>query len=369
MRQWDKIVIGAGLYGLYAALQCARKGQRVVVLEKEPGAFGRATYINQARIHMGYHYPRSYSTAVKSAGYFERFVRDYGFCVVNEFEQIYATAATHSWSNRDRFVKFCADAAISCEETAPSRYFNPHMCDGAYITKEYAYDAFLLRDWFLAQIEKQTDIEIVYDARITAIKGGTVRLADGRKLSAPYILNATYAGTNEIHQLAGLSPFAIKYELCEVILCEVTAPFHDIGITVMDGPFFSMMPFGKTGYHSLTSVTFTPHATIYDALPTFDCQKRAKELCAPDALYNCNNCPQKPETAFPYMRNLARKFLLEKYGFSYVKSLFSMKPILKASEVDDSRPTVIRTQEIAGIKFVSVLSGKINTLYDLDEVL
>ena len=24
----------------------------------------RATYINQARVHMGYHYPRSYSTAI-----------------------------------------------------------------------------------------------------------------------------------------------------------------------------------------------------------------------------------------------------------------------------------------------------------------
>ena len=29
----------------------------------------RATYINQARVHMGYHYPRSYSTAIKSAHY------------------------------------------------------------------------------------------------------------------------------------------------------------------------------------------------------------------------------------------------------------------------------------------------------------
>ncbi len=36
------------------------------------------------------------------------------------------------------------------------------------------------------------------------------------------------------------------------------------GITVMDGPFFSLMPFGQTGLHSLTSVTFTPHETSYD---------------------------------------------------------------------------------------------------------
>ena len=68
------------------------------------------------------------------------------------------------------------------------------------------------------------------------------------------------------------------------------------------------------------------------------------------------------------MANLARKYLREDYGFSYHDSLFSMKPILMASEIDDSRPTVIKLNSNAPT-FVSVLSGKINTVYDLDEVL
>lgn len=45
-----------------------------------------------------------------------------------------------------------------------------------------------------------------------------------------------------------------------------------------------------------------------------------------------------------------------------------MKPILLASEIDDSRPTVVKVMNEKP-KFVSVLSGKINTVYDLDEVL
>ena len=76
---YDKIIIGAGLYGLYAALYCAKKGQNVLVIEKEQGPFMRATYINQARVHMGYHYPRSIYTAMKSAHYFNRFNEDFGF--------------------------------------------------------------------------------------------------------------------------------------------------------------------------------------------------------------------------------------------------------------------------------------------------
>ena len=68
------------------------------------------------------------------------------------------------------------------------------------------------------------------------------------------------------------------------------------------------------------------------------------------------------------MSNMAEKYLKEDYGFSYAGSLYSMKPILKASEVDDSRPTVVRKVSEKPT-FVSVLSGKINTVYDLDEVL
>ena len=68
------------------------------------------------------------------------------------------------------------------------------------------------------------------------------------------------------------------------------------------------------------------------------------------------------------MSTLARKYLREEYGFGYEKSLFSMKPILKASEIDDSRPTVIRAVS-TDPTLISVLSGKINTVYDLDPFL
>ena len=104
---YDKIIFGAGLYGLYAAQKCGAAGQRVLVLERDPGPFMRATYINQARVHMGYHYPRSYSTAIKSAHYFERFCQDYAFCLHTQFDQVYATSAHFSWTNAAEFRQFC----------------------------------------------------------------------------------------------------------------------------------------------------------------------------------------------------------------------------------------------------------------------
>ncbi len=381
VRDNDKLIIGAGLYGLYAALYCGKMGQKVTVLELEAAPFTRATYINQARVHMGYHYPRSLATAMKSAGYFRRFVEDYRFCIYDSFRQVYATSSHFSWTDAAEFRKFCRDAGIPCMDLPVEQYFQPGLCDGAFLTEEYTYDAHILRDYLVQELEKYSNVTVNYSREIRQI----VKREDcyeiyamhegGEELySAPFVLNATYASVNQVlDKVTGVETqdFGLKYELCEIILCSVNDRLRDVGLTVMDGPFFSIMPFGKTGYHSLTSVTFTPHKTSYDAVPRFTCVKEGE--CSPAWLANCNDCPARPESAWEYMSALARKYIRQEYGFFYEKSLFSMKPILKASEIDDSRPTVIKALPAAGpldrTTFISVLSGKINTVYDLDEFL
>ena len=378
--RFDKIIIGAGLYGLYAAAFCAERGQRVLVLEYDDAPFQRATYINQARVHMGYHYPRSLTTAVKSAGYFRRFTEDFGFCIHDKFEQIYATSGKFSWTNAKQFQEFCRASEIKCEEVASSKYFKDGMCDGAFLTEEYTYDAKILQKYYEDRLFGNSAVTFLFHARIDKIvkreETYEIVLADGKSYETGYVLNATYASVNQIigkvedassGGFAG-EMFQIKYELCEIILCKPSEQLKDIGLTVMDGPFFSIMPFGKTGLHSLTAVTFTPHITSYDARPSFSCQNGMEGSCSPENLGNCSTCPNKPESAWPYMSHLADKYMKPEYAYTYVESLYSMKPILKSSEVDDSRPTAIRVMS-ANPTFVSVLSGKINTVYDLDDYL
>ncbi len=375
----DKLIIGAGLYGLYAALYCAKKGRTVTVLEMEKAPFTRATYINQARVHKGYHYPRSLSTAMKSAGYFRRFVEDYGFCIHSAFQQVYATSAHFSWTDAGEFCKFCKDAGIPCQMLPVEQYFNEGTCDGAFLTQEYTYDAHILRDFLMEELGKYPNVRLCFRREITRIveEGGcygVYALHEGReeRFLAPFVLNATYASVNQVLgklenvEVQEKDRFGLKYELCEIILCRVNHSLQDLGLTVMDGPFFSIMPFGKTGFHSLTSVAFTPHKTSYELTPAFACSGMGE--CQGYFLGNCNDCAKRPESAWKYMSALARKYLREEYEFSYEKSLFSMKPILKASEIDDSRPTVIKVLSEKPT-FISVLSGKINTVYDLDEFL
>jgi hypothetical protein len=367
--RYDKIIIGGGFYGMYAAMFSGRLGQRVLLLERESQPFCRATYINQARVHMGYHYPRSISTAVKSHKYFDKFNADFSACINSEFDQVYAVSANFSWTDGEQFKKFCSDADIPCSPVHTGQYFKKGLCDAAYLTKEYSYDAKIQRDILMEQLKTLDNVTLKFGVEILQIEntGSVFKITSAKDVyESVFVLNATYASVNQIHRMLGYEPFKIKYELCEIILCEVSNNFKNIGLTVMDGTFFSIMPFGKMGLHSLTSVSFTPHMTSYDEYPIFPCQRGAR--CSSVQLENCNNCPNKPKTSYPYMSALARKYIKDEFQFKYISSLFSMKPILKASEIDDSRPTVIR--KMCDVPtFYSVLSGKINTVYDLEEIL
>ena len=365
----DCVIIGAGIYGLYSAITIANSGKNVLVLECESEAFSRSSYINQARVHNGYHYPRSVSTASKSAEYFQRFSKEFSFAINYYFKKIYALSSKFSYTNGEQFKKFCNVIGIPCRDIDAGEYFNKSMVDSAFETEEFAFDAFKIRDFYLNEISKIDNIEISYNTKIvrqeTKSNSYLLTLNNGQILETPYIINTTYASINQILEMFGFEKFRIKYEICEIALCKPNKALSNIGLTIMDGPFFSIMPFGLEGLFSLTSVMFTPHLTSYELLPTFKCQE-INNNCSSYFLDNCNTCKAHPKTAWNFMSQLAKNYLKDEYNFTYSSSLFAIKPILMASELDDSRPTVIREFN-KNPRFISVLSGKINTIYDLDE--
>lgn len=370
MKNTDKLIFGAGIFGLYFALECAKKKERIIVLEYDSEIFSRATFVNQSRMHKGYHYPRSYATAIKSSQYFDRFINDFDFCINKAFKNIYAISNSFSWVNSIQYKQFCASINTKCKEIAINNYLKSEFCDGAFETEEYTFDVKLLKQYFLTELAKFDNCQIIYNSRTKNIKQENnhyiIEQMCGEKITTEFVLNSTYGSINQILNLAGQELLNIKYELCEIILCKTSENIKNVGITLMDGPFFSLIPFGKTNRHSLSSVQYTPHNTCNSFLPFFDCQKGL--ACSPQQLQNCNLCINKPESNWPFMYKQAKKYLNDDIEITYIKSLFSIKAILNSSEMDDSRPTVIK-QFSRSPYFFSVLSGKINSIYDLDELL
>ena len=64
--EYDVLIIGGGFYGVYIAEHLKNQGKSVLVVEKENDFLQRASLWNQARVHSGYHYPRSILTGFRS---------------------------------------------------------------------------------------------------------------------------------------------------------------------------------------------------------------------------------------------------------------------------------------------------------------
>ena len=370
LENFDFIIFGAGIFGLFTASLLAKKGLKVCVVEFEGHVFGRASNINQARVHQGYHYPRSLTTAKISAKYFDRFVKDFEPAINRKFKKIYAISNRNSFTSNRQFLKFCEFCKIPAKSIKPSRYFNQGTVEAAYETEEYAFDPSLVKEILLERNKNYKYISYHFNERLTNVQkeGSSYNLefASGLQIKSQGVFNCTYASMNQILDLFGFELFEIKYEICEVALCETSENLGALGITMMDGPFFSVMPYGNMPLHTLTAVEHTPRRTSFEQLPHFPCQE-LNTACTPNILQNCNQCPAKPHSSFKDMWQLAKKYLRPEFQVSYKRSLYAIKPILVFSEMDDSRPTLVHTcSEVP--KFVTVLSGKINAIYELESV-
>src|SRR4051812_44592454 len=90
--RFDAVVIGGGFYGARLALHLRQLGRTVLLLEREAALLRRASLVNQARVHGGYHYPRSILTSLRSRRNYARFHEEYRDCVVDSFAHYYAIA-------------------------------------------------------------------------------------------------------------------------------------------------------------------------------------------------------------------------------------------------------------------------------------
>lgn len=369
MEKYDVIIIGGGIYGIHAAFNDKFKNKKVLIIEKENDILKGASFINQARLHNGYHYPRSYETAKGASNFFEKCYKEFSFAINKSFDSIYAISNHGSLTDSKTFENFCDNVSIPYKEINKNIFFKSDTVEKAYITKEYVFDIDLIREYYHQKIEKQKNIIIKFKRYIKNVKNDEKKyilyLDNGEVVSSNIIISTVYSNINYINKLFKQKTIDIKYELCEVQLVEVNEKLKDYAITIMDGPFFSIMPFGKKNIHTLTSVNFTPHEASFSVLPNFSCQKENKS-CGKSFINNCNECSYKPKPDIQLFSDLYQKFIKDDFKYKYYDSLFTVKPILTSSEYDDARPTIIK-KYTSEPTFIACLSGKFSTIYLLDE--
>lgn len=362
----DAIIIGGGFYGSAIAIYLSKhRGFRnIVLIEAEAALLSRASYNNQARVHNGYHYPRSFTTAFRSRINLPRFVTDYPAAVKRDFTKLYAITRRNSKVTAKQFERFCLGIGASFAP-APielKNLFNSKLMEQVFLVEEYAFDATKLREWASYELE-QLGIKVMLQTEVSGVHSvgasrdlsvrWTNKSSEAGSLQARYVFNCTYSGLN---QIAGDFPgttASLKHEITEMALMRMPPALANIGVTVMDGPFFSMMPFPSRGLHTLSHVRYTPHmhwqdhagANPYKKLAAYDRQTRVDRMVRDVARY------------MPAILDARRE-----------DSLFEVKTILNKNEVDDGRP-ILFERHAAMPHCYSILGGKIDNIYDALEKL
>lgn len=363
-----RVVIGAGLFGCYAALVLAELGHRVLLVDQDGELLTRASFVNQARLHTGLHYPRSLLTARESLGYYRRF-REAFEPAVQDFTQIYAVAAHNSKVSGEEFAAFIGRLGVPAQEVEADRWFRAGSVQRAFQVEEPAFDADILRQMLHRRLAEHPGIELRLGTPVVGGRIGDgevqVELGGGQVVHSQGVVIAVYAGTNAVREAFGLPALPISFELAEVLLGRVGPALNGMGFTVMDGPFWSLMPFGRTGEVSLTSVGLTPLQRS-SGQPVFSCQEH-RDDCVPLHLADCTRCPVRPPSGADHQVRQMGLFLTDADAFTPTGSLLTVKAILTSTEVDDARPTMVSKEPRALVW--TVLSGKVSTLFDLDRIL
>jgi len=362
---YDAIVVGGGFYGAAIAIYLSkvRGFKRIVIVEKESKLLSRASYNNQARVHNGYHYPRSFTTAYRSRINLPKFVRDWPDAVKDDFTKLYAIARRNSKVTAKQFVRFCntIGANIREAEEQHSRLFENKLIEAVFEVDEYAFDTTVLAKWAAEELA-QLEIDIRYNSIATKIrqnKDGSlcVELNDDQsdvdRVVGRRVFNCTYSGLNQFSGDYLGTRTKLKHEITEMALMEMPAKLKSLGVTVMDGPFFSFMPFPARGLHTLSHVRFTPHHAWKDQQGINPYEKMAN-------YHKYSRIDRMVRDVSRYIPNVAES--------QYVDSLFEVKTVLVKNENDDGRPILFESHPgLPGL--YSVLGGKIDNIYDVFEKL
>ena len=350
-------VIGGGFYGACLAVHLSRRVGRVVLFEREAALMTRASRINQARLHAGYHYPRSFLTAARSHANLAVFREQHPEAIEGGFRHIYAIARNDSKVGKRHFERLFTTVGLTLRPVPASLagLFDPRLIEAIYEVEEPAFNIDILRHKIAGQLAASgVDIRLNTQIGAMSVVSGTpavTEAATGATTAFEWVFNCTYAGLNQITAPDPAHRPQLAHQVAELALIEPPAELFGLGITIVDGPFFSVMPFPSEGLHSFSHVRYTPHLKWTEAAsPEHDPATIARDWPGP--------------SRFEWMVRDAQRYVPAIGRARHIRSLYEVKTLVTGTEMDDSRPILLH-QDAGEPRIISILGAKIDNIFDV----
>ena len=248
-------IIGGGFYGCYIAKKINEnyKNVQVEIFEKNSDLLSEAGKNNQYRLHLGFHYPRSFQTIKQTQEGSKIFIKEFKNFVSRPKKNIYLI-------HKKSLIKFTSYKKIFRRLKIRFKEINLNkikflkdnkMYQGAINTNEQV----ILLDKLVPNLKKyvKKKCKINFNNEIKNINSKSGEICDSkRKLKKfDYIINTTYTNPN----LGLKKKYKIKYEIAGMVKIKNT--LKDTAVTIMDGPFVSLYP-RNNKEASISSVKYTP---------------------------------------------------------------------------------------------------------------
>lgn len=332
-------VVGAGVFGISAALKLNDAGLAATLYEREDDMLKCASSINQYRLHRGYHYPRSMETALSASAGTVSFLQEYP-CRSPARRQYYAVAAMGSLTDDAQFLAFMDQAGLA-HKREDLDIIRPNSVAATYRVMEELFDPVQLK----AICQKKLG-----QAGIAALYNRCFTPEDIDRYD--YVVNAAYANLNYLLEDSLQRDY--QFELCEKPVVQLPDSYRGIGVVVCDGLFNCIDPFGTTPYHLMGNVVHAIHSSNTGRYPEIP--------PGFGGLLNRGVIEHPPITNIDKFLESAGKFFIDIDKAIHIGSMFTVRAVLPDREHDDARPSIVTKHTDS---FYSLFSGKISTCVDM----
>jgi glycine/D-amino acid oxidase-like deaminating enzyme len=200
------VVVGAGVIGASVAYHLARRGAHVHCVDRADRPASGTTEIGFATATAYRRFPRSYFE-LNQAGIAEH------AALAEEFAPApwWHRTGTVAWTDDESFAGYLAQLAewgcpVERPATDGTSVVFPSSGPVALLPSEGWIDAVAFTRHLVDQaVSHGATLEL--GAEVTSVSDGGVGLADGRRLEADVVVNATGSAADEIGALAGARPF------------------------------------------------------------------------------------------------------------------------------------------------------------------
>lgn len=318
-------ILGAGFYGCHLGLSLTNAGHEVEIHEIRDRIFEGASGTIPARLHLGFHYPRSRITRAACQDHSEAFMARYGFLTRGVPLNIYAIAQDHSLVDFDQYVRTLQGEVPFVPVHDPMEY-GLHHCEGAVLTGE----RHIVTDDARTYFEEMLRDQICYGSRAYRLDDPEWRVT----------IDCTFCANSS----AGVD----RYEPCLVLLLRGPT---DKAVTVMDGPFGSLYPWNEDDHLcSLSSARWTPFSKSCKSWA--EARALLDELGSSEIVYQGERMIESMAVYYPAVRD----FQIEDYRLS-IRAM----PLSGA----DSRLVEVAW---AGERTLRVRAGKIDAILHAEEL-